>query len=109
MEAWDDVKQCPLNRTLVRGARDTEMWYVAKHKVYTYARVQEYYDETGAAPIDTRWIDTNKGDDIHPNYRSRWVAKDFKKAWIETIFAVSPNIEAIRLMLAGVANNVQED
>ena len=35
---------------------------------------------TGKAPIAVRWIDTNKGDDDCPNYRSRLVAREIRKA-----------------------------
>ena len=47
--------------------------------------------------VGTRWLDINKGDEEHPNYRSRWVAKEYRKAWVEAIFAATPNIEAARL------------
>ena len=81
------------------------MTYVRDHQVYEHSSIRECYERTGAAPIDTRWIDTNKGDEDNPQYRSRWVAKDFRKAWVEAIFAATPNIESVRLLLADAANN----
>ena len=70
-EAWDDVKETPLNPELVIKARKVEMQYVSQHNVYSYAKVSECLEATGAQPIDTRWLDTNKGDQKCPIYRSR--------------------------------------
>merc|ERR1711884_669359 len=83
------------------------MGYVKEHKVYGYASIDECRRVTGKGPIDTRWIDTNKGDEKSPNYRSRWVAKDFRRAWVETIFSATPSIETLRLLLADAANRCQ--
>ena len=80
------------------------MGYVREHTVYKHSTLKECYLKTGKAPIETRWIDINKGDDENPSYRSRWVAKDFRRAWVETVFAATPNIESVRLLLASAAN-----
>ena len=80
------------------------MGYVRYHKVYDYATVEECKAQTGAPPVGTRWLDTNKGDEKHPNYRSRWVAQQYRRAWVETVFSATPNIEAVRLLLADAAN-----
>ena len=37
--------------------------------------------------IATRWIDINKGDDEHPNYRSRLVGKELKAKTKDTLMA----------------------
>ena len=103
-EVWDDVKGCALDPAKVKEARRVEMGYVDKHQVYEYAPISECRQKTGAEPIETRWIDTNKGDTRNPNYRSRWVAKQFRRAWIETVFSATPSIEAVRLLLADAAN-----
>ena len=62
-EAWDDVKHKPLIVKEVRKARADEMGYVKHHQVYDYASIAECKRKTGAPPIDTKWVDTNKGDD----------------------------------------------
>ena len=59
--AWDDVKGQELDPTLVKDARKTEMGFVGKHRVYEYSTVAECRAETGAEPVGTRWLDTNKG------------------------------------------------
>ena len=53
--------------------------------------------------IKTRWIDINKGDDDHPNYRSRMVGKEFNDREIEGLFAATPPLEALRLILSWAA------
>ena len=64
---------------------------------------------TGAEPVGTKWLDTNKGDERSPVYRSRWVAQQYRRAWVETVFSATPNIEAIRLLLADAANQCRPD
>ena len=39
---------------------------VKKHEVYEKVPISECWDKTGKAPIQTRWIDINNGDNIHP-------------------------------------------
>ena len=43
-------------------------------------RVQEAWARTGRPPISVRWVEVNKGDDEHPNYRSRLVAREIRMA-----------------------------
>ena len=81
-----------------------ELDYVAKHKVYSYAPLAECWEKTGAGPIGTRWLDTNKGDSTNPCFRSRWVAQQYRRAWVETLFAATPQIEAARLLIADAAS-----
>ena len=51
-------------------------------------------------PIKLRWIDINKGDKVNPEYRSRIVAKDFKidKRW--DVFAATPPLEALKMLIS---------
>ena len=39
---------------------------------------QQALQATGKPPVTLRWVDTNKGDDLKPNYRSRLVMRDIK-------------------------------
>ena len=52
-EAWDDVKNRPLDPGKVQKARCTEMEYVKAHKVYGYAPIEECRKNTGREPIET--------------------------------------------------------
>ena len=56
--------------------------------------------KTGCKPIGTRWVDINKGDDVDPNYRSRIVAQEFNDHKRDDIFAATPPMEAIKMLLS---------
>ena len=73
---YDDVYMRRLNPERVKAARDVEMKYFKRMKVYKKVWIQECYDKTGKPPIKTRWVDTNKtNDETYHSYRSRLVAK----------------------------------
>ena len=91
-EAWDDVTGKSLDPKEVSKARAKEMEYVRNMNVYEVVDVRECLRMTGRAPIESRWIDINKGDDQNKNYRSRWVAKQFKTNSDFELFAATPPI-----------------
>ena len=47
-----------------------------KHGVEKKVNIEECYSKTGKAPIGVKWVDINKGDAVHPEYRSRLVAQE---------------------------------
>ena len=48
-----------------------------------------------------RWIDHNKGDDLHERYRSRLVAQQYNSGPMEdNIFAATPPLEALRMVIS---------
>jgi len=98
--AFDDVTGEELDSREVRKARDMEVGEIRKHKVYIKTPIKTCWDKTGKAPIKTRWIDINKGDKVHPDYRSRFVAKDFKDSKRFDLFAATPPLEALKLLLS---------
>ena len=65
-----------LRGELVRQARAQEMEYFTSKNVYTKRPRAEAIKPTGKPPISVKWVDTNKGDDTDPNYRSRLVARN---------------------------------
>ena len=75
-EAFDDVTNEPLRPDLVIKARAEELKYFEEMDVYEYATFDECMQVTKKGPIGTRWIDSNKGDAIKTNYRSRRGAKE---------------------------------
>ena len=100
-EAWDDVSGAKLDTEKVKAARAEEVKVIHDFNVYDKVPVAESWSEAGKAPIDTRWIDINRGDEEAENYRSRFVAKDFK--WREVrddTFAATPPLEALRYILS---------
>ena len=75
------------------------------HEKGVYRRISR--DEAlrrGLKIITTRWIDINKGDDLQPNYRSRLVAKEFNTGNVEGLFAATPPLEALRLLVSDAAS-----
>ena len=75
-QAWDDVTGKELRAERVREAREEEMEEVRKHRVYIKVPISECLKKTGKMPVGVRWVDINKGDEIHEEYRSRLVAME---------------------------------
>ena len=101
MEAWDDVNGKRLDPTKVRKARKEEIGYYYKMKMYDKVPISECITRTGRQPIGVRWIDHNKGDDLHENYRCRLVAQQFNSGPMdENIFAATPPLEALRMVIS---------
>ena len=49
----------------------------------------------GKTIISTRWVDTNTGTDLEPNYRSRLVAREIKKDDRLDLFSATPPLEVL--------------
>ena len=64
---WDETSGKQLDQEEVIKARMEEMQYVREHEVYVKVPIQEWHDNTGKAPIRTRWLDINKGDEVNRN------------------------------------------
>ena len=75
---YDDIHGPALCTDLVQAARREELDWVKKEKIYTKVPLAQCRQRTGKQPLDTCWIDNNKGDDERPNYRSRVVVRDIK-------------------------------
>lgn len=73
---------------------------VRKQILYTKVPIQACRNITGRGPIGTRWVDTNKGDSTHLEYRSRFVAQEIKDHKREDLFAASPPLDANQLLLS---------
>ena len=75
--AWDDASDnAALRPELVVKAQATELEYFKNRGVYGIVP-RSQIDEYGGELIDTRWIDTNKADELNPEYRSRLVGRGF--------------------------------
>ncbi len=103
----DSVTGQPLRAELVRAARKLEMEYFETKGVWEKRPRSEALAKTGRAPITIRWIDTNKGDDDRPNYRSRLVAREIRRAGEDPIFAPTPPLESLRTIISLAATNVR--
>ena len=76
---WDDVSGGVLDPSLTQQARMDEIEGADQMGVWTKVDRAECLRVTGRGPIGTRWIDTDKGDSMHPKPRSRLVAQELKK------------------------------
>ena len=104
MEAWDDVSGKELDPNKVVKARREEVEYIHKTRLYTKVPRQKAKD-ANAKVITVRWIDINKGDQQNENYRSRLVAREIKKDGRPDLFAATPPLEALKIILSMLANS----
>ncbi len=72
---YDAISGEVMIKELIVEARQVEMDTFKKYGVYEKRPIQECWDKTGKAPIGVKWVDTNKGDVLNPEYRCRLVAK----------------------------------
>ena len=61
---------------------------------------------TGKRPIPVKWVITNKGDDVEPNYRARLVAMEIRRPGEDPIFAPTPPMESLRTVLSLAATDM---
>ena len=54
-----------------------------------------------------RWVDCNKGDAAKPDVRCRWVAKEVAYQHSDQLFAATPPLEALRLLVSEAATRAQ--
>ena len=101
-EAMDDVTGYSLDPAKVREARREEIRYYKQMGVYTKVPIKECYDKTGQGPIGVRWVDVDKGkgNPEMQKYRSRLVAQQFNTGPDNTLFAATPPIEALKMVLS---------
>ncbi len=102
----DDSAGTPLRTDLVMAARQEELEWIRSEGIYRKVPLRVCL-ERGFKPIDTKWLDINKGDDNEPNYRSRMVAREIKarkkpeeKLEASSLFMATPPIEAFFMLLS---------
>ena len=103
-QAWDDQTGQELPLKEVRKARLTEIGYIEGKKVWRKISRREAV-RRGIKIVAVRWIDINKGDLKNPIYRSRLVAKEFNDGKDMSIFAGTPPLEALRLLVSEAATS----
>ena len=105
----DDISGQVLHDSIVAEAQKKEMDYFDLKQVWELRSKEECMKVTGKKPITVRWVLTNKGDDEQPNYRARLVARQIRHAGIESIFAPTPPLEAVRTVLSLAATRLPGD
>ena len=84
----------------------------ARREEMGYVRSMRVYDKVPRAsgpgkPIPVRWVDTNKGTEEEPNYRSRIVAKELKATHPgdpAELYAATPPLEAVKMIISHAAS-----
>ena len=66
---------------------------------YDYDTCANAFRVTKKKPIAVRWVDLNKGDDVNPDHRSRLVAKEINTGANDDLFAATPPIEALKIIM----------
>ena len=94
----DDVKGGRLDKEQVIQARQLEMAFFRDMGVYR--KMPRSHLPPGARTITTKWVDTNKGTDEEPNYRSRLVGREIKTDERPDLFAATPPLESLRYVLS---------
>ena len=73
-----------------------------KQQIYEPVDIDEAWQVTGKAPITLKWVDRNKGDWQHPNFRSRLVVREVKKKGQmlddAELFSAMPPLEALKVL-----------
>ncbi len=105
----DDITGQILLDGLVTAAQAKELEYFDQKLVWELRPAGECRRVTGRPPITVRWVIVNKGDDNDPNYRARLVARQMRHQGVESIFAPTPPLEAIRTVLSLAASQLPGD
>ena len=102
----DDLTGQKLDPVLCRLARQKEMDFIREKGLWVKRSVKECYDRTKRPPVTVRWVETNKGDDVNPNIRSRLVARQIRGPGQDAVFAPTPPLEALRTVLSLAATDL---
>ena len=108
-ERWNENESFPdhvnggyLDPVKVRKARDEEMEFVHKYKIYEKVSLKS---SKGKKIIRVRWVDTNKGaGKEEDNYRSRLVAMEINRSPNSEYFSATPPLEVMKLIMSWVAS-----
>ena len=102
MMAWDDLSGEALDPKEVLKARLKELEYIRQKGVWRKISRREA-KALGIKIFQTRWIDINKGDLQNMIHRSRLVGKEFNNGKDDSLFAATPPLEALRLLISAAA------
>ena len=100
VECWEDVSNMPLDVKLMRPARNSEMEFFRNMGVWPETLPKATVKARCGRVIQGRWVDTNKGDSTAPDYRARFVGEEFKTGIDPTLYAATPPLEALKLIMS---------
>jgi hypothetical protein len=103
VEFFDDMNGFKhLDKEMVINARKLEMAYFKQMGVYVKVP-RSKAKQLNCKVITTKWLDTNKGDEASPNYRSRLVGREIKRDNRLDLFAATPPLETLKLLTSHCA------
>ena len=101
--AWDHADDyAALRIELVIKARATEMQYFKNMGVHEFVLRSEI-KKSGGKRIDTRWIDTNKANELNPEYRPRHGGRADNTRKDDSLDASTPPCESLRFIVSWAA------
>ena len=71
--------------------------------VCTKVPIEQCLRATGKQPIRVRWVDLSKQEDINLKYRSRLVGKEYNTGRSDELYASTPPLEALRMVVSEAA------
>ena len=104
---YDDMSGDMLDPALVEKARQLEVEYLKKMKVYDVMSRQEFKKRGQGKLIKGRWLDVNKGDSGSPDIRSRYVGKEFATGVDASLYAGTPPLEALKILMGTAASDAK--
>ena len=97
---YDDITGSELNKAEAVKARLKEIKFFRDRGVYT-----KVWRESHMKIINTKWLDVNKGDAENLNIRARLVGCEFATEKRDDLFAATPPLESLRMILSICASN----
>jgi len=97
---WDDLSGEELDHDAVVKGELEELEFIRKSGLYIKV---DRSAAGGNRVIGTRWVRTNKGTQSKPNIRCRLVATEVKRYEDESLFAATPPLEALKILIGMAA------
>ena len=72
-------------------SRELRRWSIYKSMGVYEVVPRSEIDECGGKLIDTSWIDTDKANDLNPEYWSRLVGREFNTGKDDSLYASTPH------------------
>ena len=101
---YDDVSGDQLDRALFQAARELAIDFLKNMKVYDIVIRKEMKKSGRGKLIKGRWLDVNKGDSVTPDVRSRYVGKEFATGADASLYAGTPPLEALKMLIGEAAS-----
>ena len=86
-----------------------EVEYLTRMKAYDVVSRKAMKTSGKGKLIKGRWLDVNKGDSTSPDIRSRYVGKEFATGVDASLYAGTPPLEALKILIGHAASHKADD